>query len=622
MQHCKTYLAFLFLSLCAGMQISCQNDESEDIDQVTMVNVGDGVPEFNLKAIDGQVVSSSSLSGQVYVLNFFDTGCGDCQKELPVLQQIYEKYGESVPVLNVPRSQSQAEVQAYWNETGLTMPFYIPTDKGLYYKFAARGIPRAYVIDGNGKVQAMFTDSPLPDYNKFEESLQMLLPESRTDYVNLSLRFVTRASDGDDNSFHNEFAVSDVCIYFFDAETKEYFTSFCTKSFQQENDLNNSNYDITYLSENLPIPAGVYDIFAIANYQDYPSEITTEQDLLSIIDTETYKEGIEASMPLGGPVMTSRPASLLGVDIRRYVGKTYVLRIELERVLAKIQVGVKQNVFSLVHDSETYAEINITNYKFVNLNAHYYLFQHRDSFLVFNGQPNFSFPKNYTNYSDEGEQYVVDPYFYQKTPDIVNEALFADKYKSWYGDFTTTDFASMPPVGKYGYAYILENTSYKASQKNGYSPGIVFKAAVNPEIVYIYDKELKKFSGERRPENWPLAIYLYNYKFYGTIAAINYDNELSIPESLGRKDVSDNELKAYGIKKSEFNMGVYETYYTYWIRHRDSDDPMGPMRYGVVRNNYYQLAIKGVTGLGNSKIDPDVMRDNHPNSYVDVLINN
>ena len=164
----------------------------------------------------------------------------------------------------------------------------------------------------------------------------------------------------------------------------------------------------------------------------------------------------------------------------------------------------------------------------------------------------------------------------------------------------------------------MENTSFKTSQKNGYSPGIVFKAAVNPVFVYLYDSSQRVLREEYRPEYWPKTIYLYNYQFYGSIQAVNVASGLMLDEL---EHYTDAQLKQYGIKQCMFNMGVYETYYTYWIRHRNSPtDWMGPMQYGIVRNNFYQLIITGVSGLGNSSIVPDVLRDNYPNSYTDVLV--
>ena len=55
------------------------------------------------------------------------------------------------------------------------MPVYTPADKGLYYKFAASGIPRTYVVDEEGKVRAVFTDNPLADYATIDTLLRQLL---------------------------------------------------------------------------------------------------------------------------------------------------------------------------------------------------------------------------------------------------------------------------------------------------------------------------------------------------------------------------------------------------------------------------------------------------------------
>ncbi len=168
-----SYIPKFLLAFAIVMLTACTNDDADS--RVDKVKVGDEVPAFLLTAADGTTVSPSSLSGQVYLLSFFDTGCPDCRKELPVLQQIHDKYSGSVPVINVPRSQTVSEVRQYWSQAELSMPVYTPNDKGLYYKFADSGIPRIYIVDGSGIVQAVFTDSPLVDFNTIDTLLQGLL---------------------------------------------------------------------------------------------------------------------------------------------------------------------------------------------------------------------------------------------------------------------------------------------------------------------------------------------------------------------------------------------------------------------------------------------------------------
>ena len=290
----------------------------------------------------------------------------------------------------------------------------------------------------------------------------------------------------------------------------------------------------------------------------------------------------------------------------------------MERVMAKLQIGVAKNNFELSHDGRKYADINITNYKLVNLNKQYYLFQHKAEMNRLGDKPRFVLPDNFDEYTEGTNQYVIDPLFYQKSSKYAEAILIKGYYQSWYGAFSTDDFAPIPTAGNYGYAYILENTSFKESQVNGYSPGIVFKAAVSPVFVYLYDNKTRKLVEERRAEYWPHTLYLYNFNFYGSIQAINYAAGLTLDELA---TYTDSQLKNYGIKKCNFNMGVYETYYTYWIQHRTNiSDPMDAMGYGVLRNNFYKIVVAGVSGLGVSEIVPDILRDNYPNSFADIAV--
>ena len=605
-----------------GLLTACTNDEEGDADSATLLNIGDKIPSFTFTDAEGEGMTSSMLDGKVFILNFFDTRCPDCQQELQVLQRIYEKYGACVPVINLPRSQTKDEIQAYWDNAGFSMPFFIPSDQALYYKFAKKGIPRTYVINDEGTILAAFSDSPIADYETLETILLQRVGETEpNDSVNVSMRVnvLTRGNAIDEYYFHNEYTISRLDVYFFDAETKKLSTKAVVYGLTQAESLYNTRYDITYIFDHIRVRVGVYDVFTIANYNYAPDEVEDEMELLNMVDSITYKEGVESNIPDKGPVMTNRATSFLAFDFTAWANKSCMIEVELERVMSKLQIGVSQNTFQLTHNEKKYADINITNYKLVNLNKQYYLFQHKDSLSALAEQPVFSLPRNFSDYNDEDEQYVVDPLFYKKTLRASDAEAFRNYYLSWFGTYTTDDFASMPSADNYGYAYILENTTFKTSQKNGYSPGIVFKAAVNPVFVFLYDTNLKTLVEENRPEYWPKTIYFYNYNFYGSIQSINVATGLTLDEL---ETYTDAQLKLYGIKQCKFNMGVYETYYTYWIKHRSDDaNPMGPMEYGIVRNHFYRLTITGISGIGESSITPDIMRDNHPNSYSDVMVN-
>ena len=166
----------LLMVLAALCMVACGNDDddvySDQDDETAIIKVGMAVPDFELTGVDGSKVSSESLRGQVYILNFYETTCPDCRREFPVLQKIYDKSGEVVPIMNVPRREAVEDAVAYWQGNGLTMPIYSDGAQRLYYQFATRRIPRTYIVGADSKVKASFADSPVADFISLEKALR------------------------------------------------------------------------------------------------------------------------------------------------------------------------------------------------------------------------------------------------------------------------------------------------------------------------------------------------------------------------------------------------------------------------------------------------------------------
>jgi peroxiredoxin len=138
--------------------------------------VGDGLPDFEVEMNDGSIISSDSLKGSVSVIMFFHTSCYDCQQTLPVMQRVYDEYSsKGIIFLLISRAQSQEDVESYFEQNALNMPFAGQENRTVYDKFAQSGIPRIYVNDINGIIQCQFKDSPIPTYEELCSAIEVIL---------------------------------------------------------------------------------------------------------------------------------------------------------------------------------------------------------------------------------------------------------------------------------------------------------------------------------------------------------------------------------------------------------------------------------------------------------------
>lgn len=73
-----------------GLELSTALDER--IEAAKRVTLGKGVPMFSVRTFEGRTFKNAELAGQNYLLVFSATWCGPCQRQLPMLSRLYQKY--------------------------------------------------------------------------------------------------------------------------------------------------------------------------------------------------------------------------------------------------------------------------------------------------------------------------------------------------------------------------------------------------------------------------------------------------------------------------------------------------------------------------------------------------
>ena len=160
------------LIIVLGLIISSCIKEEQGVELV----VGDRLPDFEVVMNDGSVVDDDILSEGVSVVMFFHTSCPDCQQALPRMQQIYDEYiSKGVYFAFISREEGVVDIESYFKEKGLKLPYSAQNDRKVYEQFAQTRIPRIYICEKGGIIRYKFTDDPVPTYDLLKSSLDSVI---------------------------------------------------------------------------------------------------------------------------------------------------------------------------------------------------------------------------------------------------------------------------------------------------------------------------------------------------------------------------------------------------------------------------------------------------------------
>lgn len=134
-----------YMSPSQGQVSTNQAENSDD-----SVNYGNA-----LLNQDDKPISLADYHGKVVFLNFWATWCPPCQREMPEIQKLSEKYqnSEDIAILTVvmPGGQEMdaAGIKKFLKEKGFTMPV-IFDDGRLSSSFQITSLPTTYMFDRDG----------------------------------------------------------------------------------------------------------------------------------------------------------------------------------------------------------------------------------------------------------------------------------------------------------------------------------------------------------------------------------------------------------------------------------------------------------------------------------------
>src|SRR5690554_5123137 len=117
---------------------------------------GSKAPEFSLPTLDDQQFQLSDHKGKVVVLNFWGTYCPPCVREMPLIQNYYDKYKDkNVEIVAINENDPIVSIKAFVRQYKLTLP--VPLDKDVVRReYGVMNYPTTVFINQNGKIEKIF----------------------------------------------------------------------------------------------------------------------------------------------------------------------------------------------------------------------------------------------------------------------------------------------------------------------------------------------------------------------------------------------------------------------------------------------------------------------------------
>jgi len=110
-------------------------------------------PQFSVQALDGGSITSSSLGGNVVLLQFWATWCGYCRRDQPAVEQLQRDFADQgLTVLAVDVGESPEAVRAYLQKNPRSCQIALDPDHAMASQFGAHAFPHYALLDRNGRI--------------------------------------------------------------------------------------------------------------------------------------------------------------------------------------------------------------------------------------------------------------------------------------------------------------------------------------------------------------------------------------------------------------------------------------------------------------------------------------
>ena len=147
----------------------------ERSDQTVALAVGFEMPNVAVTRLDSSTIDLTALRGKPVVINWWQTFCGPCIKEIPELNELVEKYADhDVEFLAIALNE-MADLTPFLQEHPFSYDIALGKDEAV--QIFGYAFPRHVILDGEGKVAYDFLGYSPDVTDKIDAVIGSLLSE-------------------------------------------------------------------------------------------------------------------------------------------------------------------------------------------------------------------------------------------------------------------------------------------------------------------------------------------------------------------------------------------------------------------------------------------------------------
>jgi peroxiredoxin len=139
---------------------------------------GRAAPDFALKSSTGENLRLSEYRGEVVMVNFWATWCGPCRQEMPLLDELYQRYQRvGFNLLGVNIDDDSRRAMQMIEELGVNFPVLFDDRKEVSKLYEVEAMPVTVLIDREGNVRFVHHGYKPGYEDKYLDQVRSLLRE-------------------------------------------------------------------------------------------------------------------------------------------------------------------------------------------------------------------------------------------------------------------------------------------------------------------------------------------------------------------------------------------------------------------------------------------------------------